>query len=296
MSYSNDIKLKLLGIKIRSNCCRKAFIFGIVFGSRCAGTLNVDTENGIVRVFRSTDPDVASEVCDTMSKFFRADFMLTRECVCGSQRYSVMTGSPSIISMAKSSDDFFTYDSVFTCEHCRGAFLRGIFLSCGTVSNPKTSFHLELNVKDHVAGKFLREFLSGENISPSGKTRLYYKTAAGIGDFFAYIGASGDSFNVINLQIEKNIRGQENRITNCVTSNINRTVLASMRQLDAITHIIDEDAFDRLPKELSETADLRLKNPDATLTELALLHDPPITKSGLSHRLLRIIEISKELR
>lgn len=296
MSYSNEVKSKLVGAKFKNNCCRRAFIFGVMFGSRCNGTLVESANNVMIQVFRSSDKNIASEISLIFSKFFRAELAVDAESVCGALKYSVVTSAASVAAMAETVRTSENVNGYFRCEQCKGAFLRGVFISCGTIADPESGFHLELTIKDRKAAGSIRRLLSDADIATSGKDRLYYKTSNKISDFLAFIGDSGDSFELINHQIEKNIRGQENRVTNCETSNINRSVSAAMRQLNAITYIIGENAMDRLAKELRYTAELRLKNPEVSLTELAMMHESTITKSGLNHRLSKIMELADELR
>ena len=111
-----------------------------------------------------------------------------------------------------------------------------------------------------------------------------------ISDILYFLGAVGPSFEYANAGIEKEIRNNENRATNCVTKNIYKSVSASKKQIDAIEKLIATHKFDALPEELKQTALIRLENEEASLMELALMHNPPISKSGLNHRLKKICE------
>ena len=109
-------------------------------------------------------------------------------------------------------------------------------------------------------------------------------------DLLVLMGAHRVIFDVINTRIEREIRNHENRVNNCDTRNLERTVSASERQMSAIERLRETGKLDNLPAELRETARLRYENPDASLDALADLHSPPITKSGLNHRLRRITD------
>ena len=113
-----------------------------------------------------------------------------------------------------------------------------------------------------------------------------------ISDILYYTGAVKMSFEYSNTGIEKEIRNYENRATNCVAKNIYRAVNASHKQIEAIEALIESHKFDSLPEELRETALIRLNNPESTMIELSLMHSPPISKSGLNHRLKKIVEFA----
>jgi DNA-binding protein WhiA len=109
------------------------------------------------------------------------------------------------------------------------------------------------------------------------------------------VGATSSVFQFCNAQIERSIRNDENRATNCVTENISRAIRTGTKQLAAILYLEEHNLLDDLPEDLQYTARLRLNNPDVTLAELAELHTPPITKSGLHHRLEKIMAFHEKV-
>ena len=127
-----------------------------------------------------------------------------------------------------------------------------------------------------------------------GRFGLYYKNNAAISDLLYYIGCSATSFDVANVCIERDIRNNENRATNCVARNISRSVDASRKQIAAIEALIATRKIDTLSDELRYTAALRMENESASLLELALMHEPPISKSGLNRRLTKLMEAFEE--
>ena len=143
--------------------------------------------------------------------------------------------------------------------------------------------------------------LLGENISSPGivrrpnKVGLYYKSNTKISDLLYFFGASKASFVMTNFSIERDIRNNENRATNCVTRNISRSVDATRKQIEAIELLIERQKIEALGSELEYTAKLRLENDSASLSELAELHDPPISKSGLNGRLKKILAMADDL-
>lgn len=185
----------------------------------------------------------------------------------------------------------------FKCEECIKYFLRSVFLTYGTITNPDKSYHLELIVSDDGIADSLQELLTQYSIEPKKTKRknnyiLYYKESELIVDFLNIIGANKSAFHIMNTKIRKELRNNANRLANCDTANIDKTVSAAMIHIDAIKTLITTGEINNLSDELKATAYLRLENPDITLNELAELHEPPISKSGVNHRLKKITIIS----
>ena len=181
------------------------------------------------------------------------------------------------------------------CEGCRAAFLRGAFLSTGTLSDPHRSTHLEFLLRNPRRAELLAAFLTSCGYPPGVIRRgtgvgLYYKNGTAAEDLAALAGAGRTAMEMMNARIEREIRNQENRATNCVAKNIEKSVSASARQMAAIERLAVTGMLAQLPEPLRLTARLRAENPDASLEELRRLHSPPITKSGLNHRLQKLIE------
>lgn len=185
----------------------------------------------------------------------------------------------------------------FVCPECRNAFLRGVFLRCGSVNAPDKSNHLEMKVGSEMNADemciFLRESgLEAKVSKRRGKYVVYFKDGDTIFHVLSVMGAQKCAFDVVNTQIEKNIRNNVNRVNNCEMANVQKSVNATGRQLEAIKMLVRDDKFDTLPEKLLYTATLRRDNPDLSLTDLANAHEPPITKSCVNHRLEKIIKFA----
>ena len=191
-------------------------------------------------------------------------------------------------------------ESVLHCQFCRWSFVKGVFLSCGTLTAPGNAYHLEFLMRNEEAALSFYSYLESLGVSPRiterrDKTRgVYFKDSEGIVDILGYIGANRAAFELLNVKIYKDLRNNANRVSNCELANIGKTVAAATEQISAIDTIIRSGRSDELPGELRATLDLRAAFPDATLSELAAMHTPPITKSGVNHRLRRLIEFSKK--
>lgn len=182
-----------------------------------------------------------------------------------------------------------------------GVFLRGIFLSCGTVSVQKAGYHLELSVHNKDKCEQLFNLIQEQGMKINRSSRrgvpfLYSKDSENISDFLTFIGAMQNSMEIMNIKIYKEFRSNINRVVNCEAANIEKTVTAATRQIEDIKFIIECGEYEKLPSELKEIASLRSENPDISLNELGKMLDPPISRSGVNHRLERLKKIAEELR
>jgi len=186
-------------------------------------------------------------------------------------------------------------------ECCRRAFLRGAFLSCGAVCDPSKGYHLELVTQSEGLCLSLGEMMGelsilSRMVERKGSYVRYLKESGSIEDFLNFIGASSSALKIMELKVLKDMRNNVNRIVNCETANITKTVDASRNQLDAIGLIAAKRGLESLDPALKSAAQLRLENPDMSLSQLGGLVSPPITRSGMNHRLKKIMEIAARIR
>lgn len=184
-----------------------------------------------------------------------------------------------------------------TC--CKQSFVRGAFLAGGSVTDPDKRYHLELvtghlKVSDEVRSLLQELGFEPKDTHRAGSNVLYLKQSEQIVDFLTMIGAPLCAMKIIQAKMEKEIRNGVNRRVNCDTANLTKAVDAAQQQLAAIRALRESGEFDRLPEKLRETALLREKNPEATLTELAALVEPPVSKPTMSYRMRSLIARSKQ--
>lgn len=183
-----------------------------------------------------------------------------------------------------------------------GAFMAGVFLSCGSVVEPEKGYHLEFVIRNETVCRELSDMLSerlgimGGIMKRRSSDVLYFKESEHIEDILTLIGATNSSMELMNVKIYRDIRNRANRATNCDTANLGRQNRSARRQAEAIERIKAAGKYDKLPDELKTAAELRLSNPDMSLSELTAASNPKISRSGLNHRLQRLIEISEELK
>ena len=183
---------------------------------------------------------------------------------------------------------------------CKKAFLRGAFLAGGYLSDPGSTYHLEMltDYEEHSRTllQLLQEFKLKAKISQRKKIFVVYlKGSDAIASFLQVIGAHEALLEFENTRVVKDVRNRINRLVNFETANLNKTVDAALQQLEDIKLIQSTIGLERLPKSLRPLADLRLAYPEATLKELGAMLDPPLGKSGVNHRFRRIRSIVANL-
>ena len=190
--------------------------------------------------------------------------------------------------------------SVFGCQSCRTSFLRGVFVSCGTVSDPSKSYSLELRIHSESLADSLFELLGNNSVVPKrrvfrGKHCLYLRKCEDIQSFLFLLGETREAFNIAEGKIRRDFVNNTNRRINCDTRNIKIAVDAAAKETEAIKKLRDSGRLELLDESLKRTAELRLENESANLGELAALHSEKITKSGVYHRLAKLIEESEKI-
>ena len=278
MNYSQLLKEELIEGAPHSACCKKAFAAGLLFDLREL------RENCLVLVLSGA---AARRECATA---FREQY----------RRTALLNGS---VMLFPSEQLYKTYKEPppLSCPHCAGHFLRGLLISCGSVTDPQKAYHLEFRLSNPEKVPYLADFLeskgwrAGCRTLRGGGVGIYFKNSTIIEEILTLTGSNKALFALMNAKIAHTIRNEENRATNCVTNNIKRSVNAASRVCEQIAALERAGRLSDLPSELRETAALRTEHPDVSMEELARLHNPPITKSGLNHRLQKIVAAAEAL-
>lgn len=288
MSYSTELKRRLAEKEIKRGCCRRSLLFGILAMRGRVGEGNLVT--------LSLDEALVSLALPELRRIWKTEPEI-RRIGARSRRAELSLRSETLAEyLARGEVSYPEKDP--PCVHCLSHFLRGIFLSAGRISDFTKQYRLEFAVKEQVEP--LAAFLSKTVAEPKfaerrGERILYYKTNSDICDFLAMIGAESDAFALINETIEAGYRGAANRRANCEASNIERSVEASMRFLQIYRSLEAADKLKALPEELRQTAQLRAENPTVSLATLGGRCTPPVSKSGMNHRLEKIEKLAREL-
>ncbi|QLY80497.1 DNA-binding protein WhiA [Clostridium intestinale] len=192
-------------------------------------------------------------------------------------------------------------DQMVSSDENARAYIRGALLGGGSISNPEKAYHLEFVTHSEEYAKDLSKLvnrfgLNSKIIQRKNSYIVYIKEGEQIVDLLNIVGAHTCLLELENIRIMKEMRNNVNRLVNCETANLSKTVNAAVRQVESIRLIQREIGLQRLPKNLRDIAELRLNYPDESLKELGEMLDPPVGKSGVNHRLRKIEKIAEELR
>lgn len=305
MSYSDTLKNTILANEPKKVCCSRALACGLLLGVERLPAETVARDEELL-IFRTEHERVAELAQRLLKLRFGRDTEINFGSRPGHKTYAITFSSKPVSKFLRGveaplPDDLGLRREMLSlkCPECRAAFFRGIFLGCGSISDPETAFHLEFRLPparaDAVASLLSEDGEPPRRVTRRDKIGLYYKKSTLIGEFFSLIGENGFYFEIADKQIERQIRVMENRLTNCEMKNLEKTVNAALVQIEAVKVLFLSGEIERLPAELRETAVLRLEYDDDSLSKLAARHVPPITKSGLNNRLRRIIEAAREI-
>ncbi len=181
------------------------------------------------------------------------------------------------------------------------ALVRGTFLGGGYISNPENKYHLEINFSEKENQEIIFNLLNEYDIYTKKMDKengfsLYIKDGEEISKFLAFIGANKSVLEFEESRVVRDTKNKVNRLINCETANLSKTIKASEKQIEDIKYIKKKKKFNQLPQNLQEMANIRLAYPEASLTELVSILKNDISKSGISHRLAAISKIADELR
>ena len=187
------------------------------------------------------------------------------------------------------------------CDACRTVYIRRLFVLCGSVTDPAKSYHLDFSFRYEDEAEVLLGILTESGFEfrqteRRGRHILYIKDSTAIEDFLVFIGAQNAAFDVMNSKIMNEFRNSVNRQVNCDTANIKKQLATSQKYIEAIRYLTETGKLETLSEELRSTAKLRVEHDQLSLSDLAKLTNPPVTMSGLKHRLEKILSCADEIR
>lgn len=314
MSFGDIIKTELISKPIKDNHCKLAFLAGLIRGS---GVL-IEREDGLSLEFKVYDETLLNIVSSYFDTLF--DYQI-REISVSSKKNSVKDKFQITLSsditfkvlfdlgiLIEEKDNFKVnfdfYSQLCQKDCCFKSFLKGLFISSGGCTAPLTSdsttrYHLEITFSHSIpaqdtAGRLFKNGISTKILKRKDQYVLYIKSKEEIKDFIAFLPAPVSVLRLTDIFIQREIANDSNRGRNCDIANLNRQSLATEKQVEAISFILNTVGLNYLKKELKITAEARLENQEDSLEELA--EKLQITKSCLNHRLRKILSISKEIR
>lgn len=297
MSFSSDTKTELCKVPLNKHCCAVAEAYGIIL---YANTF-ADSEIKIM----SEHKIFAKRVPQLFQKAFGVDLIPVGGYKTGKNVFCLADSSSLKRVFAALGYDhryhisYHLNRNIIEDDCCLAAFLRGIFLAAGTVAGPEKKSHLEIATSHQSLCREVMSLMLDMELSPKMTLRkasavLYFKDTASVEDFITLIGAPLSAMAIMEAKVEKDLRNTVNRQVNCETANLIKQTDVSAKQVNAIQRMIQKHGEEAFPEKLRDTVKLRLENPSASLSELASMANPPLSKPGLNHRLRKIMEIAKK--
>lgn len=299
MSFSGKVKEELGSHTSRARHCQIAELAAL-FG--CCGKIIREEDGKFSAKFVTENLTVAKKYSILVKKAF--SFPIDTS-VRGHQYFVYILDTDDALTFFQAmkclEGKALVHDLVVQRSCCKRAFVRGLFLACGSVTDPERGYHLEMALgslgKAREVLRLLKTFDVEARIVERKKNYIVYvKEGSRIVDLLNVMEAHVALMAFENVRIVKEMRNTINRKVNCETANIKKTVSASTRQIADIQYIKDTSGFGTLPKGLADIANLRLEHAEVSLKELGSMLEPPIGKSGVNHRLRRLSEIAADMR
>ena len=205
-------------------------------------------------------------------------------------------GKVFVITVNKKELDKIQYVEELSQEQIKW-FIKGIYLGAGSINNPEKKYHLEVGIASQKDAEKVMEYLQifsikSNIIEKNNQYAIYIKDGEEISKFLALLGANKSVLKFEEIRVQREMNNKINRIVNCETANLNKTINASIEQIEAIKKLKDSGEFEKMDEPLKEIAELRLENPNASLIELGKMLKNPVGKSGVNYRLKKIMEIA----
>ncbi|MCQ2427860.1 MAG: DNA-binding protein WhiA [Clostridia bacterium] len=292
--YTEKIRSELTGRLPAASCCRRSMLAGMLINSEPG-------KNGALYI-RISGSDVFGIVRTFVSELYGRQLEAEEKNCYGSTVYEAVAYSDTLSSLIGSLSDpahISEPPKFFGCRHCKTFFMAGMMMTSVTVSDPSKSSRAELKLSDPALTPKLDEFFLAEGLTPSvsyrkGTGSLLFRKSEDIESLVGLSGAKNACLDIMQAKLMREFRGDINRKANCDLANIAKAAASSEAQRTAIENLKKHGGFPSLPEDLRETAELRLEHPEASLSELASLHEPPISKSGLNHRLKKLAALAEE--
>lgn len=310
MSFTNRAKGELVRLKLGRKCCQKAELAAFV---HMLGHVMLHSR-GLELIINAGNPLVARRAFMLLKLAFRLDpELLFRKNIRLKKNNVFIVKVADEFKVPEVLADLGLYrenkliidrlvdDRLIKRKCCRRAYLRGAFVASGYIINPESAYHLEIVTEYEAYSRRIAELMAMFGLSARTCVRkhdnvVYLKGSESIGEFLRIVGAGAALLEYENIRILKGMRNRVNRLVNCETANMDKTVEAAQKQIDNI-YLIDRClGLEKLPASLQRIAELRLQHPEASLRELGQLFAPPLGKSGVNHRLRRLEKIAHHLR
>ncbi len=298
MSFSQEVKNEILRRKISKPCCNMAAAYAVA----CFGKYFDD--RGVV--LQTENEGVATFAQKLYRRCGVQGTVLSKERTTGPV-YEFSVKDPAEVAKLLTLFGHTGKEPTlrirpenFKCQSCMQAFISTAFLCCGTMTDPEKSYNLEFLSTRHYLSQQLEAMLAEHDFHPhralrKGANTIYIKAADHIEDLLTFMGAGGAAMRIMNQRLYNEMRNKTNRLSNCETANLGKSVQAAVQVQLAVEKLQAAGAMNTLPENLRQTAKLRMQYPDLPLAKLAQKFDPPVSKAGLSHRMKKIQEAAARL-
>ena len=298
VSFSGEVKKELCRAPLQRKCCALAESCGVLLyaGAFTSGEARIVTES----------EEFAQRLPKLFQKAFGVKFDIVPDENAAGKRIFRMTSAEKLAkiwqALGYDPTQHFALHVNFALleeDHCRASYLRGAFLAGGSVTDPRKRYHLELATAHLQVGRETEALLRDMGFEPKDVTRggnavTYFKHSENIEDLLTLLGAPSAAMEIMSAKVEKSMRNTVNRRVNCDAANLDKSVAASLAQVEALTRLTESGVLKTLSAELQEVAVARLLQPELSLSELAETFDPPLTKSCLNHRMRKLMQLAKE--
>lgn len=311
MSFSSMAKGEMARIMPRKHCCRVAELTALI---GMDGTVRALARGEPALVMSNQNAAVARKIyklCKILFKSLTIQVAVTKRpnlkkhniyhVLIPYQKGMVEALRPLGLTVKGGGGEFGWQPVSLQDRCCQRAYLRGAFLGGGSVNAPEGTYHLEIITRNHLHARTICEVMEAFELNPKVSERkqylvVYLKESDQIVQFLNVVGAHHALLEFENIRVVKDLRNHVNRLVNCETANLNKTVETGVRQVAMIRLIDERIGLEKLPAPLKEIARLRLEFPEASLKELGQMLDPPVGKSGANHRLRKLEEMAQQLR
>lgn len=297
MSFTAGVKNELAELEFPSECCKRSFAYGFLLYGKSFTVRSISCATDYKEVIQAFERTIAetSGVETAVSQLKSGKYVL--KIPSAEDRKRVIEYFDHEIN----SISLRINRGVFEDDECYGAFLRGVFLTCGSIANPDKNYHLEFVVPFQNLSFDLLKILTDSGLKAKHIIRkyshvIYLKDSESIEDLLTLMGAVNSSLELMGIKIQKDIRNKINRQMNFESANMSRSIEAGLLQVEAIEIIEKKQGLDSLSDELKEVAILRRENPDMSLKQLGENLSVPISRSGVNHRLMKIMDIADKYR
>lgn len=291
MSYTQELRKTISADRPRELCCARSSLIGMILASA----------RGLAEVtaFDLAGDDCAAYAMDLIDRVYHVPAVVRNRRGGGGARCIQFVSKAADKLLSEAEHPGFSVAARFKCSSCAQYFFRGLFLACGMMCEPKSELRMEFTPKAHIPAlrtAFLTAGLTPLETMRGGRTVFYFRSGSYLMDILGQMQLLDAMYALSDTLIIRDLKNQETRSTNCIVKNLRASSAVRAEQLAAVRMLKEKNLLSGLTDDLRRTAMLLLENGDDSLAGLAMKSNPPVTKSGMYHRLLKIMEYAKEMQ